>query len=366
MPTAPGRPLRVGVIGTGFGSSTHIPAFKQSAEFEVVAVVSRRREKAEQVARDASVAWFSDDYRSMLREVDLDVVSIAVPAALHREIVLASAAAGRHILCEKPFATSVAEAQEMLAAVEAAGVGHTINHEFRMIPARQEFRRLVSEGFLGTTFDVRAVQDVGMLLNPARGWSWWSDRNQYGGIMQAFTSHLIDFLLWTFGDIVSVSALTDTFIRTRRAEDGTMREVTSDDQNVSLVRFAAGGTGHIHVSGVYRSTRTLTIEAQGSDGSLSIENNQLLAAREVGKFEPVEPRGGIAEGSTGAVALMTAYLPHVARVFRGGQDDVVATFEQGVRVQAVMDAIHQSSASGGNRVEPATVATTADKTAAGE
>jgi predicted dehydrogenase len=354
MPTAPGRPLRVGLIGTGFGSSTHIPAFRQSADFEVVAVVSRRREKAEQVARDASIDWFSDDYRTMLRKVELDVVSVAVPGGLHREIVLASAAAGRHILCEKPFATTPGEAREMLAAVQAAGVGHAINHEFRMIPARQEFRRLVSDGFLGTTFDVRAIQDVGMLLNPARGWSWWSDRNQYGGIMQAFTSHLIDFLMWTFGDIASVSALTDTFIRTRRAEDGTPRQVTSDDQNVSLVRFARGGTGHIHVSGVYRSARAF-VEAQGSDGSLSIEDNKLLAAREVGKYEPVEPRGPVAEGGTGAVALMSAYLPHVARVFRGEQDAVVATFEQGVRVQAVMDAIHQSSASGGNRVEPASV-----------
>src|ERR1041385_8880215 len=152
MATAPGRPLRVGLIGTGFGSSTHIPAFKQSADFEVVAVVSGRRYKAEQVARDASIDWFSGDYRTMLREVELDAVSVAVPGGLHREIVLASAAAGRHILCEKPFATTLGEAREMLAAVQAAGVGHAINHEFRLIPARQEFRRLVSDGFLGTTF----------------------------------------------------------------------------------------------------------------------------------------------------------------------------------------------------------------------
>jgi predicted dehydrogenase len=355
MPTAAsGRPLRVGLIGTGFGSTTHLPAFKQSADFEVVALVSRQRDKAERIARDAGIDWFSDDYRTMLREVDLDVVSIAVPAGLHREIVLASAAAGRHILCEKPFATSLDEAHEMLAAVQAAGVGQAINHEFRMIPARQEFRRLIGEGFLGTTFDVRAIQNTGMLLNPTRGWSWWSDRSQYGGIMQALTSHLIDFLLWTFGDIASVSALTDTFIRSRRAADGTQREVTSDDQNVSLVRFARGGTGHIHVSGVYRSARSF-VEAQGSDGSLSIEDNTLLAAREAGKFEPVAPGVPAPEGGSGPVPLMTAYLPHVARVLRGEQDDNVATFEQGVRVQAVMDAIHQSSASGGSRVEPARV-----------
>src|ERR1700687_5679691 len=103
MPTPSGGPLRVGVIGTGFGSTVHIPAFKASDDFEVVAVVSRRRENAERVAREAAIGWCSDDYRAMLSEVDLDVVSIATPGGLHHEVVLAAAAAGRHILCEKPF-----------------------------------------------------------------------------------------------------------------------------------------------------------------------------------------------------------------------------------------------------------------------
>jgi predicted dehydrogenase len=338
-------PMRVGVIGTGFGSRVHIPAFQQSADFEVVAVVSGRRERAEQAARQAGIGWFSDDYRSMLAEVDLDVVSIATPGGLHHEMVLAAAAAGRHILCEKPFATSASEAQAMLAAVRSAGVGHAINHEFRMQPPRQRFREMVKAGFLGRVFDVRAVLDMGMLLDPNRGWTWWSDRAQYGGMMQAMTSHLIDFLLWTFGDITSVSAQVDTFIRSRPAPDGSMREVTSDDQNAALVRFSNGAAGSIHVSGVYRAPRSL-LEAHGSEGSLSIEDNKLLSARQPGKLEPVEltPLPTAAQGGDVTVQLMAAYLAHVARVFRGEADESVATFEQGLQVQAVMDAMHASSA----------------------
>jgi predicted dehydrogenase len=343
----PSGPFRVGVIGTGFGSNVHIPAFKASDDFEVVAVVSRRRDNAERVARQAGIGWFSDDYRAMLAEVDLDVVSIAVPGALHHEIVLAAAAAGRHILCEKPFATSVAQGREMLAAVKQAGVRHAINHEFRMIPARQTFKRMVGQGFLGDPYDVRAVLETGMLLNPQRGWSWWSDRAQYGGIMQAMTSHLIDFLLWTCGDIASLSGRVDTFIRSRKAEDGTQREVTSDDQNAALLRFTSGASGLLHVSGIARAPRSL-IEADGSKGSLSIDDNTLQSAREPGKLEPVEVTPLAAEGQ---VMLMTAYLSHVARLFRGEPDDDVATFEQGLRVQAVMDAIHQSSGAGGARVD---------------
>ena len=348
MPSTKDGRLRVGVIGTGFGSTVHVPAFKAAADFEVVAIVSGHRANAERVASEHGIGWFGDDYRAMLREVaDLDVVSIATPGSLHHEMVLAAADSEKHILCEKPFATSLSQAHEMLTAVQRAGVGHAVNHEFRMIPARAAMRAMVGDGFLGTPYDVRAVLDMGMILNPARKWNWWSDRQQYGGMLQAMTSHLIDFLLWTFGDINSLSGRLDTFVRTRQTEDGTAREVTSDDANAALVRYASGASGLISVSGVSRVSRSI-LEAHGSNGSLSIDNNRLLAGREAGKLEPVEvpPMEG-----QGAVPLMVAYLEHVAKVFRGESDPVVATFEQGARVQAVMDALYESSDAGGTLVQ---------------
>jgi predicted dehydrogenase len=347
MSSSSSRPLRVGVIGTGFGATVHVPAYIAAPEFEVVAIVSRRKANAERVAAEHGITWCGDDYRAMLREVDLDVVSIAVPGGLHHEIVKAAAQANKHILCEKPFATSLTEAHDMLAAVKQAGVGHAINHEFRMIPARQAFKRMVDEGYLGTPRDVRALLDVGMLLNPSRTWSWWSDRDQYGGMLQGMTSHLIDFLLWTFGDMSYLSGRLDTFIRSRPTPEGDQKDVTSDDANAALLTFASGASGLIYVSGAVRAQRSI-VEAHGSGGSLSIDSNNLAAAREPGKFEPVEvpaPQG------QGPMPLMVAYPSHVARVFRGEADANVATFEQGVRVQAVMDAIHQSSKAGGSRVQ---------------
>ncbi|HEY1298456.1 MAG TPA: Gfo/Idh/MocA family oxidoreductase [Chloroflexota bacterium] len=345
MRTTSGRTLRVGVIGTGFGATVHVPAFKAAPEFDVVAVVSGHKANAERVAAEHDIGWSGDDYRAMLREVDLDVVSIAVSGGLHHEMALAAAAAGKHILCEKPFAASLTEARDMLAAVRSAGVGHAVNHEFRMNPARQVFRRMVDDGYLGTTFDVRALLDVGMLLNPARTWSWWSDRAQYGGMLQAMTSHLIDFLLWTFGDIDHLSGRLDTFIRSRPTSDGTHKDVTSDDANAALLKFASGASGLIYVTGAARTQRSI-VEAHGSEGTLSIDSNRLFAAREPGKLEAVDT-----PEAQRPVGLMTAYLSHVAQVFGGETDPNVATFEQGVRVQAVMDAIHQSSEAGGSRIQ---------------
>jgi predicted dehydrogenase len=344
MPPSLHAPLRVGVVGTGFGSSVHVPAFTASPDFEVVAVVSGHPENAERVAREHAIAWSGDDYRAMLGEVELDVVSIATPGGLHHEMVLAAAEAGRHILCEKPFTTSLGRANEMLDAVRTAGVRHAVNHEFRMIPARQALRRMVAGGYVGTPYDIRAVQDLGMLLNPGRTWSWWSDRQQYGGILQAMASHLIDFLLWTFGDIAHLSGRLDTFVCRRPDAEGREREVTSDDATAMLLRFASGASGLLTVSGVSRVARSI-VEVHGSSGSLSIDGNRLSAGHEAGKLEPVD-----LPTLDGPVAQMTSYLGHVARVFRGEADENVATFEQGVHVQAVMDAIYTSSDGGGTRV----------------
>src|SRR5690242_21939820 len=95
MPSHTDDRLRVGVTGTGFGSPVHVPAFKAAPDFEVVAIVSRRKENAERVAREHDIPWCGDDYRSMLREVEgLDVVSIATPGGLHHEMALAAAEAG--------------------------------------------------------------------------------------------------------------------------------------------------------------------------------------------------------------------------------------------------------------------------------
>jgi predicted dehydrogenase len=345
MSSSSGTPLRVGVIGTGFGATVHVPAFKASPDFEVVAIASGHRENAERVAKEHGIGWFGDDFRAMFDHVD--VVSIATPGGLHHAMVLAAAEAGKHILCEKPFATSLSQAREMLSAVQRNGVGHAVNHEFRMIPARAAFRRMVQEGFLGTPYEIRAVLDMGMILNPTRKWNWWSDRQQYGGMLQAMTSHLIDFLLWTFGEMDSLSGRLDTFVRQRPAADGSLHEVTSDDSNAALVRFASGASGLISVSGVSRVSRSF-LEAHGSEASISIDQNRLLAGREAGALQPVEvpPTEG-----QGPVPLMVAYLGQVARVFRGETSDVVATFEDGMRVQAVMDAIYASSDAGGTRVQ---------------
>ena len=340
--------IRVGVIGTGFGTLVQIPGFTRTPGFEVAAVASARAERAQQAAEKFGIPKHYGDYRRMLEEVELDLVSITAPPYLHHEMVLAAAEAGCNILCEKPFATSLAEAREMVAAVESAGVLNFVDHEFRWLPPRPKMKALIDEGYLGSLYSVSVASDSGMLLDPRkRLWSWWSDRSRYGGLLQAFTSHTIDTLIWMFGDISKLCAQLDTFVKQRPTEQGEWREVTADDQNVMLLRFANGAQGTIHVSGVYRSSRG-TIEAHGSDGSLVNEGERLLGAKGGEPLKPIElsELPALQLGDDGRIAPFLLNLEKLLPALRGQAVPDVATFRQGLRVQAVMDAIYESSEQG--------------------
>ncbi|HEV2310622.1 MAG TPA: Gfo/Idh/MocA family oxidoreductase, partial [Acidimicrobiia bacterium] len=122
------------VVGTGFGARVHVPAL-QAAGFDIVALVGRDPDKTARRAARLGVPA-SCDVDEMLARPDVAAVSIATPPATHARLAIAAAEAGKHVLCEKPFALDAAEAEAMLAAAEQAGVTHLIGHEFRLAPER--------------------------------------------------------------------------------------------------------------------------------------------------------------------------------------------------------------------------------------
>jgi predicted dehydrogenase len=338
--------IRVGVIGTGFGALTHIPGFQRSQDVEVVAVASGREQRARQVAAKFGLQASYGDYRQMLAEQQLDLVSIVTPPGLHHEMALAVVESGCAVLCEKPFAMSLTEAREMLAAAEAAGVVHAVNHEFRYLPARARMKELVDQGYLGQLWTVRvdALSDV--LIDVAtRPWTWWSDRSQGGGILGAFGSHLLDSLSWWFGPIVEVSAQLDTFVK-KRPVRGTSewREVTADDQAVALFRLANGAQATYFLSGVSRAGQS-RFEAHGSEGSLVIDGANLLGARGKAALEPIDlpPAPALQPGDDFRISPFLSFLERFLPTVRGVAGKPVASFHDGVYIQAVMDAMHQSS-----------------------
>jgi predicted dehydrogenase len=340
--------IRVGVIGTGFGSLVQIPGFQRSPGVEVVAVASGRVERAREVAERFGLAGYAD-YRQMLAEQQLDLVSIATPPYLHHEMALAAIERGCHVLCEKPFALNLAQAREMLAAARRAGLVHAVDHEFRYLPARLKMKELVEGGYLGDLHVVRISAQSSMLLDPrSRPWSWWHDRDQGGGILGALGSHLLDALRWWFGEIVEVAAQLDTYVKSRPLPNSDeWREVTADDQVAALLRLASGAQATFLVSGLARGAGT-RMEAHGSDGTLIIDEAQLLGVQGRGAPQPIElpTLPSLNQGDDFRIAPFLSFLERFLPQLRGEGEAIVASFEEGVAVQAVMDAMHESSETG--------------------
>lgn len=344
------QPVRVAVIGTSFASAVQIPGFQQLPGVEVVAVASAREERARQAAAKFGIPRAYGDWRALLDEVECDLVSIVTPPYLHHEMTLAAIERGRHVFCEKPFALDVQQAVEMVQAAERAGLVHAVDHEFRYRPARSRVKELVDAGHLGEPRVIRWGWLAGMLAEPTgRAWNWWSEREKGGGWFGAIGSHLIDSLLWWFGDVVEVSAQLTTFVRRRPTADGKRwGEVTADDDVALLLRFASGARCTVDLSAVTRPGRIL-LEAFGSEGALAIEEDQrLLAARGTGGWEQAEIPSRLVREVPGDPRLgpFVELAERVVTRVRGGSGPDFADFRQGLRVQAVMDAAHESAREG--------------------
>jgi len=146
--------MQIGIIGAGGATrGIHLPGFKLCADAEVTVVCDADRD----AARATGVRETCTDYREVLTRRDIDAVVVATPNFLHREIVLAALAAGKHVLCEKPLALNREEAEEMLRAAERAGRVHMTAFTYRFTPAIQHARRLIEQGTLGELRTVRAA-----------------------------------------------------------------------------------------------------------------------------------------------------------------------------------------------------------------
>jgi predicted dehydrogenase len=352
---AEGKKLRVGIIGIGFGLRTQLPALRAAERVEVVAIASSSADKAKQVAAEQGIAAGYGDYREMLVRERLDLVCIATPPYLHHEMVLAVAAAGVNIICEKPFALNAGEARAMLAAVEQAGFTAAIDHEFRYLPARHYMKALVAQGYLGDVYLIAQSDLSGSLLGAgARPWDWWMQREKGGGLLGAIGSHFIDTIRWMFGDIEAVCAQVDTYVKQRpmRGNPGEHRAVTSDDSSNIIARMVSGAELHMQFSGLAPGGKS-ELCAYGSGGGLALDTrtDSSLQGVKQGEGQQMQPLDVPAqyqlpdiEGGR-LVAPFGELISRVVTAIDGGHPTAweVASFADGVAVQRVLDAVRRSA-----------------------
>ena len=351
--------IGVGIVGSGFARTTQIPGFQNCKGARVVAIASRRRERAEQVAQEFGIENVAADWQELVRRDDVDLVSVVTPPATHMEITLAALERGKAVLCEKPMAMDAAEARRMTDRAREAGVLALIDHELRFLSSRKKMRAMVLGGEIGTVRHCNYVfrSDYrGVLGN----WDWWSDAAMGGGTLGAIGSHAIDSFRWLLdAEVSEVCCVLSTHVAERPDKtNGATRAVTSDDTVRMLLRFAdspltKGATGAASLSVVESGKLQNQLEVYGSSGALMVEENGALWHSAAGSGDwrsvevtqdPVAP--GMREGSWSRG--FTIFSRAIIDALREGRTTVAgaATFEDGYRAQLVMDAARESNESG--------------------
>lgn len=273
--------LNIGMVGYGFMGRAHSNAWRRASNFfdtgyqpVLKAVAARDKSKAQAFADMWGYERVESDWRKLVEAKDIDAIDICVPNDLHAEIAIAAAKAGKMVLCEKPLARDAKEALPMVRAVEKAGVANTVWYNYRRIPAVTLIKQIVDSGKLGKIFHYRASFLQDWTINPdvpqGGAGTWRLDVKAAGsGVTGDLLAHCIDTAIWINGPIARVSAMTETFVKTRKhAVSGKVEKVGIDDAAAVLARYANGSLGTFESTRYARGHKALyTLEINGEHGS---------------------------------------------------------------------------------------------------
>ncbi|MBI3666080.1 MAG: Gfo/Idh/MocA family oxidoreductase [Acidobacteria bacterium] len=279
-------PIRVALLGTKFMGKAHSQAYRNVSMFfpdappvEMKVIVGRHPQETERARQLFGWQEASTDWKKTVARPDIDLVDIATPGDLHCEMALAAAAAGKHLICEKPLANTLEEAKKMLAAVQKAKVRHLVMHNYRRVPAVALAKKMIEEGRLGQLYHFRARYLQDWAMSPDLHLVWrFSAASAGSGALGDLGAHIIDLARYLCGEIMEISATLETFIRQRPVAPGSkqMKKVTVDDAAEMIVRFQNGAVGTLEASRFARGRKNQnTFEINGSKGSLAFDLEHL-------------------------------------------------------------------------------------------
>jgi predicted dehydrogenase len=276
--------IGVGLIGTGFMGKCHAMAYGAvKAAFGDVPTVERvtlcdvDAGHATKTAREYGFAKSTSNWRELLADPHIQLISITSPNGLHREMAVAALEAGKHVWCEKPMALTLADAEAMARAAEASGKATALGYGYLRNPALQFARQLIADGAIGEVFDFRGSVDEDYMADPQLPWSWRLTRKEAGlGTLGDLTVHLISLAQELIGGISALTAMVDVVHRQRPTASGAMAAVENDDIAHALVRFKSGARGVLTSSRVAHGRKNgLKIEVHGSKGMLWLDNERM-------------------------------------------------------------------------------------------
>ena len=281
--------LGVGMVGYAFMGAAHSQAWRTAPHvFDLplrpaMAALCGRNAAAVRAAADR-LGWAATetDWRALVKRDDVQLVDVCTPGDRHAEVAIAALEAGKHVLCEKPLANTLAEAEAMTAAAEraaASGVRAMTGFNYRRVPAIALARQLVADGRIGEIRHVRASYLQDWLIDPSFPLTWRLQRERAGsGALGDLGAHIVDLAQYLTGELIAgVSAATATFVRERPLENGSgSGPVTVDDAAVFTARLASGALASFEATRFATGRKNqLRIELNGERGSLAFDLERL-------------------------------------------------------------------------------------------
>jgi predicted dehydrogenase len=374
--------INVALLGYKFMGKAHSNAYRQVARFFPGKLVPRMkvicgRDRGALEAAAERLGWeeIETDWRRAVERKDIDVVDISTPGHLHHSMAVAAAEAGKHIICEKPLANTLAEAKEMLRAVEKAGVKHMIMHNYRKIPAVAFAKKLMQDGSLGEIYHYHGAYLQDWIINPEFPLVWRLEKKYAGsGALGDIGAHAIDFAQYLNSDVTAVTAQMTTFIKERplvgtgsgawgaRGAKGKGKVTVDDDANF-LAQFRNGSIGVFESSRFCGGRRNYnTFQVYGSKGSLAFNLERMNELEYFNRTEDEAEQGFktimVTEGKHPYVGAWwpPGHIIGYEHTFVHAIHDFLTSLEKdrlpepnfrdGVKNQAVLDAVERSAKSG--------------------
>ncbi len=375
--------IGIGLVGYKFMGRAHSNAWRQVRHFFDVDPIPRLRAVAgrdQAGVREAAAAlgWegYETSYDRLLAREDIHLIDVCTPGNSHHDIAIAALRAGKHVLCEKPLANSLAQAKEMVEAAEQAGTVNMVTFNYRRVPAVQLAHKLIADGRIGEVRHWRAVYLQDWILDPQFPLVWRLQKDLAGsGALGDIAAHIVDLAQFLVGPISEVIGTLNTFIKERPTEEAStggsglsatggtqMGEVTVDDSTTILARFESGATGTFEATRLAAGRRNYnSFEINGSEGSLIFNLERLnelqvyftsdpedvQGFRTINVTEPVHPYTDAWWPAGHIIGYEHSFVHTVKDLLDGVKknESPAPTFLDGYRCQAVLDAVEQSAAS---------------------
>ncbi|MPZ12058.1 MAG: gfo/Idh/MocA family oxidoreductase [Kiloniellaceae bacterium] len=305
--------IGIGLIGTGFMGKTHALAYRavravmgDLPDCRLELLCDRPAARAGEMAAQFGFARSTDEWRALVDDPRVDLVSITTPNALHHDIALAAFAAGKHVYCEKPMAVTLGQARAMAAAARAAGVRTLVGYNYIKNPAFTHAQRLIAEGRIGRIVHLRGWVDEDYQADPELPWTWRSKQSEAGlGALGDIGCHLVSMACGLAGPIASLIADTKIVHGTRRLPDGSgSAAVENEDIANAIVRFASGAQGSLSASRLaWGRKNCLAWEVYGTEGTLA------FCQERMNELQLYENRGPKAEQGFRTILTGPEHLP---------------------------------------------------------